>query len=318
MARLFTRTRAVVGSALFAVALSGCWYHTNVPWSGGSIGDPVVTETFRLGPFNLAPMNQPGWEFLGNHQVPRPAGNVALKEMDFNVVDGNGNTVGFDRVHLHHIVMIDTSRSDSTCTSQSARFGGTGAERTKMHLLGDYAYRVDAGDVWRANYHIHTTSMDTPANNVYIEYTIKYEPITAQSNFKYTTPYFLDVTGCGNASIYDIPGGGGAGSEHIASRTYTAPRDGIAVWAGGHIHSGGFDVSLERDATGEDYCTATGSYQPGGHPSHPNLGQLYKVSSCVLHSEVNAGEEFTLRSRYDNEHFVAKAMGIMLVHTYEP
>jgi hypothetical protein len=33
---------------------------------------------------------------------------------------------------------------------------------------------------------------------------------------------------------------------------------------------------------------------------------------------VNAGEQFTLRSRYDNEHFVGKAMGIMLVHTYEP
>ena len=118
--------------------------------------------------------------------------------------------------------------------------------------------------------------------------------------------------------LYDVPGGGGPGSVHVAQRTYTAQRDGIAVWAGGHIHAGGLDISLTRDATGEDYCTATASYQPGGHPNHPNLGQLRRISSCLMHSEVRAGEQFTLRSRYDNEYFVGKAMGIMLVHVYEP
>jgi hypothetical protein len=38
----------------------------------------------------------------------------------------------------------------------------------------------------------------------------------------------------------------------------------------------------------------------------------------LLHSEVNAGETFTLRSNYDNEFPVLKAMGIMLSHVYEP
>ena len=312
------------GWALFAVVpltllLGGCWYHVNVPWSGGPINDPVVTETFQIGPFDLAAMNTPGWEVLGNQVMPKPAGNVALKEMDFTVVDGDGNPVGLHLVHLHHIVMIDNSQPDAICPSVGARFAGTGAERTPLKLLGDYAYRVDAGDVWRSTFHIHTTS-PTPAEDVYIQYEVKYEPITAESTFKYTTPYFLDVTGCwsNSGSLYDVPGGGGPGSEHVAEKTYTAPRDGIAVFTGGHIHAGGHDISLTRDATDEDYCTATASYAPGGHPNHPNLGQLQKISYCLQHSEVNAGETFTLRSRYDNEFPVLKAMGIMLSHVYEP
>jgi len=183
----------------------------------------------------------------------------------------------------------------------------------------DYAYLVQAGDQWSSTFHVHTTT-STPASDVYIQYKIQYEPVTATSNFRSVTPYFLDVTGCweNSASIYDVPGGGGPGSEHVATATYTAPRDGIAVYAGGHIHAGGKNVSLTRDATGEDYCTAKATYSPGGHPNHPNLGQLQKVTSCLMHSQVSAGETFTVRSRYDNEFPVAKAMGIMLVFVWHP
>ena len=319
-----SRARAPVGVAACVVLLAGCLhmprlYHSNLPWTGGSTTDPVTVETFRIGPYDLAAINTPGFEVLGNRVMPKPSGDVALKEMDFSVVDAGGNPIGLELVHLHHIVMLDTSRPDPLCPNVGARFAGTGAERTRLRLIGDFAYRVDASDVWGSTFHIHTTS-STPVDDVYIQYTVKYEPITTPNTFKFTTPYFLDVTGCweNSQSIYDVPGGGGAGSEHVASATYTAPRDGVAVFAGGHIHAGGLDISATRNATGEDYCTATASYAPGGHPNHPRLGQLQKISSCLLHSEVAAGETFTLRSRYDNEYAVKKAMGIMLVHVYEP
>jgi hypothetical protein len=251
--------------------------------------------------------------------MPKPSGNVALKTMDFNVVDGSGNSIGMDRVHLHHIVMMDASVPDPLCPSVGARFGGTGGERTKLNLLGDYAYKVDAGDTWYSNFHLHTTT-STPVQDVYIEYTVTYEPVEPGHTFKWTTPYFFDVTGCwdNSASLYDVPGGGGSGSVHTAQTSYTAPRDGIAVFAGGHIHAGGFTSSLTRNSTGEDYCTNTASYAPGGHPNHPNMGQLQKITPCQMHSEVKAGETFTLRSNYDNELPVLKAMGIMLVHVYHP
>lgn len=315
------RTRLSVMAAVGAgvLVLSGCLYHSNLPWSGGAIDEPVVTETFRIGPYDLSAMNTPGWEVMGNRTMPRPAGNVALKSMDFRVVDGAGNVIGLDKVHLHHIVMLDQSQPDVLCPSVGARFAGTGAERTRLNLRGDFAYKVDAGDVWGSTFHLHTTSA-TPVSGVYIEYEVGYEPITTPNTFKFTTPYFLDVTGCweNSASLYDVPGGGGAGSVHTAQATYAAARDGVAVFAGGHIHAGGLNINLTRNSTGEDYCTALAVYAPGGHPSHVRLGQLQKISTCQMHSEVKAGETFTLRSRYDNEHPVPKAMGIMLVHVYHP
>jgi hypothetical protein len=308
--------------AVGAVILVGClprvsFYHTNVPWDAG----PNLTtqsQTFRIGPFDLTAMNTPGWEVLGNRSMPRPAGNVAIKSIDFAVVKGDGTPIGLDLVHLHHIVLLDQSQPDVLCPNVGARFAGTGTERTKLRLDGSYAYRADAGAVWGSTFHVHTTSA-TPSPDTYIQYTVAYQPITDPVAFRFTTPYFLDVTGCweNSASLYDVPGGGGSGSEHVATATYPATRNGTAVWAGGHIHAGGKNISVTRNGT-EDYCTATASYAPGGHPNHPNLGQLQKISSCKLHSEVKIGDQFVLRSRYDNEFPVLKAMGIMLVHVWHP
>lgn len=314
-----SRALAVLMAMATAVGMSGCFYHSNVPWSGGSITDPVMSQTMRIGPYNLSAMNTPGWEVVGNQLMPRPAGNIAIKSIDFSVVDGAGNPVGLHMVHLHHIVLLDMSQPDALCPNVGARFAGTGAERTPLVLPGDYAYKVDAGDTWGSTFHLHTTGA-MPANDVYIQYKVDYEPITASSRFKYTTPYFFDVTGCwqNSASLYDVPGGGAPSSDHVAQRTYTMPRNGTAVFAGGHIHAGGKEISLTRNSTGEDYCTSTGSYLPGGHPTHPRLGQLVKISSCAQHSRVNAGETFTLRSTYDNQYEVLKAMGIMLMHVHEP
>jgi hypothetical protein len=320
MHHTLSRRRALILGAVMALVLSGCFYHQNTPWTGGSFDRPNTrTQIFRIGPYDLAGINQPGWEVKGNDVMPHPAGNVAIKGIDFRVVDGDGHHVGLHLVHLHHIVLLDRSSPDPICPEVGARFAGTGTERTPLVLPGRFAYRVDAGDVWGSTFHLHTTSA-TPAEDVYIEYEVQYEPITAQSDFQYTTPYFLDVTGCwsNSGSLYDVPGGGAPGSEHIASKTYTAPRNGTAVFTGGHIHAGGIDISLTRDATGEDYCTAMAHYEGTGHPSHPVFGQLHDISYCMQSSEVNAGETFTLRSRYDHQYETLKAMGIMVTHVYEP
>ena len=317
--RARARALAVVLVTAMATSLSGCWYHTNVPWAGGAIDDPVIVETLRIGGWDLAARDQPGWEVRGEQLMPKPQGNLALKSIDFSLVDAAGNPISSHLVHLHHIVMMDMTRPDPLCPNVGARFAASGAERTPLALPGDYAYRVDSGDLWGATFHVHTSG-PAPATGVFLQYEMTYERITASSDFKYTTPYFFDVTGCweSSASEYDVPGGGAAGSEHELARSWTMPRNGTAVFAGGHLHAGGVDLALTRDATGEDYCTAFPEYVPGGHPSHPRLGYLQDIDACAVHSRVNAGERFTLRSTYDNQYAVARAMGIMLVHVYEP
>lgn len=312
---LLTAVGLLVGSCVPAPS----WYKLNVPWDAGPYNVPTVTETFRIGPYNLAGMGQPGFEVLGNRVMPKPSGHVAIKRMDFKVVDGAGNEIGMDRAHLHHIVMMDQSRPDPLCPSVGTRFSGSGGEKTPLILRGSYAYLSRPADVWASTFHLHTTTA-TPVSNAYIQYSIQYVPVTDPAAFRHVTPYFFDVTGCweNSQSVYDVPGGGGPASTHARSRTYTAPKDGVAVFAGGHVHAGAFDIGLRRNATGEDYCTATASYAPGGHPNHPRLGQLQTISYCHLHAQVRQGETFTLTARHDNEHPVLKAMGIMLVYVWHP
>jgi hypothetical protein len=312
----------VVAIAAVSVVLGGVFSAPDVASGGGFAQPPVRVKTFRIGPWDLAPINQPGWEVRGNNELPHPKGNVAIKGIKFHVTNAHGHHVGLHQVHLHHIVAIDQSQPDAVCGNEGtrARFAGTGAERTPLKLDRKFRYRVDEGDVWGSTFHIHTTSSQ-PANDVFIEYTIKYQRITPDSNFKYTTPYFLDVTGCwsNSGSLYDVPGGGLPGSEDIAERTYTALRDGRAVFAGGHIHAGGIDISLTRDATGTNVCTAEAEHNGQMvHPFHPVFGQLVDISYCMLNEKVTAGEKFTLRSKYDHQYETLKAMGIMLVHIYEP
>jgi hypothetical protein len=324
MHRPRARRSTVVGLVLVAAVLAtscipNAFYRINVTWDAGSYTPTTVSETFRIGPYNLAPMGQPGFEVLGNRTMPKPAGHVAIKRVDYSVVDGAGNEIGLDRVHLHHIVMMDESRPDPLCPSVGTRFSGSGGERTPLILRGSYGYLSRPSDTWTSTFHLHTTS-PTPVSEAYIQYKIEYQPVTDPAEHRHVTPYFLDVTGCwwNSASEYDVPGGGGPGSTHLKSASYAAPADGVGVFAAGHIHAGAFDIKLERDATGEDYCTSTASYAPGGHPNHENLGQLQRISYCQLHVEVKSGESFTLTARHDNEYPVLRAMGIMLFYVWHP
>jgi hypothetical protein len=321
-----TRTRRVAGAGMLlvvSIVAAGCYptmfYRQNVTWDAGPFVVPTVTETFRIGPYDLSAMGQPGFEVIGNRVMPKPYWHVAIKRMDYKVVDGAGNEIGMDRAHLHHIVMMDQSRPDPLCPSVGSRFSGSGGEKTPMVLRGSYAYVSRPADVWTSTFHLHTTS-SVAVPDAYIQYSIEYVPVTDPAEFRHVTPYFLDVTGCwGNSqSVFDVPGDGGPGSVHKKSRSYTAPGDGVAVYAAGHVHAGAFDIGLRRNATGEDYCTARASYAAGGHPNHPNLGQLQRISACQLHAEVKRGETFTLTARHDNEYPVRAAMGIMLLFVWHP
>ena len=94
---MFRSLRVRVPVAIAALALlSACvpvrsFFFRNVPWDGGS-NHALTYQTFRIGPYNLAPMNEPGWEVIGNRTMPKPAGNVAIHSTDFSVVDAAGNT----------------------------------------------------------------------------------------------------------------------------------------------------------------------------------------------------------------------------------
>jgi Stress up-regulated Nod 19 len=268
----------------------------------------AVTETFRLGPFSLAAMGQPGFESNATQaNIPRPAGTLGIKQMSFDVVDSAGAPVSKHDVHLHHVLLMNAGKSDVLCPGRKERFSGSGAERTKIDLWNDYAYLVASGDRWNALWHIMNES--DAARTVYIQYTLTYIRHLNASNSRPVTPYFQDVTGCNAGSVFDVPGNGGPGSVFEKSRTWTAPNDGVAIFTGSHLHDGGIEGILKKTSSGEVACRSVVSY-------HENPRHIDKITPCYLHHTVKAGEQYTLTARYDNSAPLSKVMGINITYVW--
>lgn len=302
-----SRHRMVVLVGFAALVAAAC-----APLTGLSTAKPPIkTGTYRLGPFNLAAMDQPGSESEANKaRIPRPVGNVGIKTVSFDLVDANGTPIPRMDVHLHHVLLMNAARTSPICPGEEERFTGAGAERTPLSLWSSYAYVTNATDRWDALWHIMNMS-DSP-KTVYIQYKIGYVPATDAAASRPVTPYFLDVTGCGTNALFSVPGNGGPGSVFTKTRTVTAPWNGVAVFAGGHLHDGGIDISIKRTSTGQVACTSVAHYDMEEPMMFPS-----SISPCVLHDYVNSGQAYTLTARYDNSMPHPDVMGIMLAYVWK-
>jgi stress up-regulated protein Nod 19 len=291
----------LVGAAL---ACGACVPLQNAPAGGGG----TVTSTYRLGPFAIAP----GGEAMGTAtNIPRPAGQFGLQRASFTLVDEHGVELPRHMFHLHHVLLIDPDTPDHFCPGRGERFAGSGAERTELRLGDPYVYLVANGEPINALYHIMNMNMSGSATNVYLQYTLTYEPGATAANSRPVTPYFLDVTGCGG-STYDVPGTGGPNSTHLKTRTFTAPADGIAVFVGGHQHDGAQGIKLVRVKTGTVGCDS----EPTFDDMQSMDGFPAAMSSCRIHDQVVAGEQYRVESRYDNSMPHVDVMGIMLAYVW--
>jgi len=300
------RARRVALFGVFAlVALVGaaCVPLQNAPSGGGA----VVEQTFRYGPFTLAP----GEETMGSPPagMPRPAGAFGLQSAKFDVVDENNVPYSAHDVHLPLVVMTTSARRDVLCPDRAERFIGSGTAWTPITLGSPYTYLVGANDQWGSIYHLKNgTAPGTPAKTVYIRYTLRYQPGATTQNSRPVTPMFMDVTGCAGDE-YNVPGTGGPGSVHTRFATWTAPASGIAVFAAGHLHDGGIDITLKNETTGQIGCIGAAGY-------HENPRHLASIPACVLHHQVTAGNQYSVTSRYDNSAPIDGAMGIYLTYVW--
>ena len=114
---------ALVGSA--CASLKGLYTGTVTPSTG----------VYRLGPFNLAPMDQPGSESESvQGSIPRPPGNIGIKSMTFDLVYAAGNPVPrWMRTCITRCLM-NRAHTSPICSGEEERFAGAGAERTPLKL----------------------------------------------------------------------------------------------------------------------------------------------------------------------------------------
>lgn len=307
------RVGVIVG--LVALVASGCVALVNAPAGGGA----VTTGVYRIGPLNLAAMGQPGWESeTSATNVPRPAGAIGIKSVRFDLVDQDGTPIPRANAHLHHVLLINPSHPDVLCPGRPERFAGAGAERTPLDLPDPYAYLVGAGDHWNALWHVMNMT-DAPMT-AYIQYTVGYQVAADSANTRNVVPFFADVTGCG-ASVFNVPGDGGMGSVYSKSRTWNAPYDGIMVYAGGHLHGGGIDLTLHDDTTGAQ-CVMNAHYDmpmPMVFGTADAMGMMnhpMSVDPCPAHNLVAKGRPYTLTAHYDNSQPYTDVMGISLVYVW--
>ncbi|MBI2708878.1 MAG: hypothetical protein HYX34_04200 [Actinobacteria bacterium] len=306
----FAKVFAVL--AALAAGMSSCTVPLkNAPPGGGA----VVTQTFRLGPFNLGPNGSSTWQNQGSTTtVPRPSGSFGIKTMTFDLVDANGVPIDRMDVHLHHVVMMRIGAADPLCGNTRfgvgvplSPFAASGAERTPIMLPDPYTYLVNSTDTWAAAWDV--MNMSSSSKQVYIKYTIGYQPGATATNSRNVTPYFLDVNGC-RSSDFNVPGNGGPGSVYTKTQTWTAPADGIAVATGGHLHDGGIDITASQ-------VTPFGAVGCKSEPTYDGMGMLRSMSGCFdTRQAIIKNGTYQVTARYDNSTARPAVMGIMMSYVW--
>jgi plastocyanin len=287
--------------------------------------------TLRYGPIDLSPYELKRGDI--SYGIPTPQRDGFITAMEADVVDGAGRPVPIRRVMLHHVVFLNAGerlgeRRDGTCDrftlfdSESQlptlgeRFFGVGEEREKLIFPPGYGYPVKAADQWVMTWML--MSHRNRRDRVYIRYKVTLDD---SPDLTPVRPYWLDVRNCKADPVFDVPGGGRAGSTYSQSTTWTAPQTGRLVAGVGHLHGGGKRVVLTQPRCGNRPLFDSRPLWGGSdHPYYrvrPLLHEPGPIGMTQFTSgqgiPVQAGERLRLTATYDNRLPHTRVMGIMVL-----
>ncbi len=227
--------------ATLAAAVLGCW--------GAAAGPAAAVErtvTMRHGPVTMGSFATERPKVI----VRAPRVNGYITQMHARLVDARNRPITIQQVMLHHVVFLNQGRFPGDRKSRcGARFGepfyGTGEENQSLDLPRGYGYRVRRGDKWK----MQTMLMSHQARvqKVYVQYRMR---VVTRRPLTPVTPHWVRVTECRNEPSYGVSGGGGPGSVHRRTNTWTVPQDGRIVAGGAHLHGGAHDIALRQPACG--------------------------------------------------------------------
>ncbi|MCW3039187.1 MAG: hypothetical protein JWM31_1092 [Solirubrobacterales bacterium] len=277
------------------------------------------TQSFRYGP--IAMNGYETREPAEGVSVPSPPLDGYLTAMHAIVVDGAGRPVPQTQVMLHHAVFVNDGRFPGDRTSDYCGvrprepFYGTAEEDSALRLPAGYGYPIHNRDRWRLRYML--MNHKAPHRQVYIRYTVT----TESAAMVPVTPYWISVA-CQVQRIYNVPGGGAAGSNDVRSAVWHVPASGRIVALAGHLHGGGRQIALRQIGCADrTLATSSARYGSSADPIYsmsPMLHEPSPRSVSVPVSEtgwaVHEGEAIRVDSVYDNSRPHVKVMGI--AHVY--
>ena len=279
----------------------------------------LVTRTMRWGP-----VRADAYQVVTDTvRTPAPRLGGSIVHMHARMVDAAGRPLSPQRLMLHHVVFLNLGartgeRHDGFCPDlPRERFYGNGEEDEELQLPPGYGYPVGARDRWQMAWMVmnHRNRQDKG----WIEYTVTVDDDPTLTPVK---PVWLDVAGCGNGSIFSVPGGEAPGAVQDQTIPWISPNDGRIVAMGSHLHGGSLAMKVTEPDCGDR--TLVESRPTYGMPDHiyytlrPVLHEPGPMSTSWFESAsgvpIHQGEQLTVHGEYDAEHPHPRVMAI--AHAY--
>src|SRR4051794_660703 len=215
------------------------------------LGSDVQRLHFKYGPIHVVPGQN--LILLGPVTIEKPEADGYITRIKPDLVEADGTPPPIEKIHLHHAVWLNSSRTDSTCGG-SERFFASGEEKTVFRFPKGYGYPVHYNDLWLLNYMVHN---ETPVpDNVWITYDVDFVPADSATGRAMTPvrPIWMDVQNCSAYPVFDTHRGTGTDGEVAypddpsyknpdgsgkQKNEWTVDRDGTMVSELGHVHPGG-------------------------------------------------------------------------------
>jgi hypothetical protein len=270
-----------------------------------------------------------------NREAPASGGYITgFKEMSLvDRKDPDARPLPNSRMMIHHFLYFAPGRVDQApggCWGNSGFIAGRGEE----HPSGDFSRRNDPA--FRARYGINNRLADGSAPTWYLTAMVMNHYREPKDFYVRTRVYYtadeqresvmpLVVGNCatlGNGMAYDVPGGGGRGSEFVDRTDFTVPEglNGRVLFAASHQHGGGKYQTLSSQTCGRRYFKAPVYH---GTPDH-----IYNRIRPILHEPgpigtgtygsldgfpIREGEVLSRAAVHDNSNLHVAAMGFWVL-----
>ena len=256
--------------------------------------------------------------------IPKPAQDGWITGFRPNLILPDGTVPPVDVIHLHHVVFLNTSRSDTTRPGLPERFFAVGEEKTRLKLPKPYGYPTKASDHWALNYMLH--DLVNREFDVRIVYDIDFVPANTSKPLHNVTPIWMDVQNGSAYPVFDVHLHGGTNGKFTypddATNPYsgaplnewTLPSAGRLVLTGGHLHPGGLwtDLYLERGSQTAHLFRSTAKYYEKAGPVSWDVS--INVTTPKWNVGVQAGDVLRITATYDSSQWAwFETMGIMQV-----
>ena len=245
---------AVIGSAFAAGNASAA--SSQLVYSK-PVGRDMTRYEYRYGPLLAAPGQN--LILLGPVTIEKPPGDGYATRVRPDLVDSTGKAPPIEQVHMHHAVMLNLSRKDTTWPSLPQRFYGFAEEKTIGQLPSPYGYYSASRDVWAINYMLHNETPET--KEVWIQYQVDWVPAASPRgrHMRPARPAWVDVQNGKAYPVFDVRRGSGTRGKftyptQVVPNPYGAgaklnewrvDRPGTIVAAAGHVHPGGLWTDLD-------------------------------------------------------------------------